>query len=46
MKTTKRQLETSKTSREATKYKAISEEIKIEAGLYYLRLIEIDKGLG
>ena len=33
-----------KQAEEATKYKAISEEIKkIEAGLYYLRLIEIDK---
>ena len=33
-----------KQAEEATKYKLISEEIKkIEAGLYYLRLIEIDK---
>ena len=33
-----------KQAEEATKYKIISEEIKkIEAGLYYLRLIEIDK---
>ena len=33
-----------KQAEEATKYKHISEEIKkIEAGLYYLRLIEIDK---
>ena len=33
-----------KQAEEATKYKSISEEIKkIEAGLYYLRLIEIDK---
>ncbi len=33
-----------KQAEEATKYKFISEEIKkIEAGLYYLRLIEIDK---
>jgi chromosome segregation protein len=33
-----------KQAEEATKYKLISEEIKkIESGLYYLRLIEIDK---
>src|SRR6056300_397378 len=33
-----------KQAEEATKYKLISEEIKkIEAGLYYLRLIEIEK---
>ncbi|MDC1033117.1 AAA family ATPase [Candidatus Pelagibacter sp.] len=33
-----------KQAEEATKYKLISEEIKkIEAGLYYLKLIEIDK---
>jgi len=33
-----------KQAEEATKYKLISQEIKkIEAGLYYLRLIEIDK---
>ena len=33
-----------KQAEEATKYRLISEEIKkIEAGLYYLRLIEIDK---
>ena len=33
-----------KQAEEATRYKLISEEIKkIEAGLYYLRLIEIDK---
>tara|TARA_B100001057_G_scaffold208718_1_gene209385 strand:+ start:1 stop:2397 length:2397 start_codon:yes stop_codon:yes gene_type:complete len=33
-----------KQAEEATKYKIISEEIKkIEAGLYYLKLIEIDK---
>ncbi len=33
-----------KQAEEATKYKQISEEIKrIEAGLYYLKLIEIDK---
>ena len=33
-----------KQAEEATKYKLISDEIKkIEAGLYYLRLIEIDK---
>jgi len=33
-----------KQAEEATKYKSISEEIKkIEAGLYYLKLIEIDK---
>jgi chromosome segregation protein len=33
-----------KQAEEATKYKFISEEIKkIESGLYYLRLIEIDK---
>ncbi|MDB2545029.1 chromosome segregation protein SMC [Candidatus Pelagibacter bacterium] len=33
-----------KQAEEATKYKFISEEIKkIEAGLYYLKLIEIDK---
>ncbi len=33
-----------KQAEEASKYKLISEEIKkIEAGLYYLRLIEIDK---
>ena len=33
-----------KQAEEATKYKFISEQIKkIEAGLYYLRLIEIDK---
>ena len=33
-----------KQAQEATKYKLISEEIKkIESGLYYLRLIEIDK---
>ena len=33
-----------KQAEEATKYKLISEEIKrIEAGLYYLRLVEIDK---
>jgi len=33
-----------KQAEEATKYKLISEEIKkIEAGLYYLRLLEIDK---
>ncbi len=33
-----------KQAEEATKYKVISEEIKkIEAGLYYLKLIEIDK---
>ncbi len=33
-----------KQAEEATKYKLISEEIKkFEAGLYYLRLIEIDK---
>jgi chromosome segregation protein len=33
-----------KQAEEATKYKIVSEEIKkIEAGLYYLRLIEIDK---
>ena len=33
-----------KQAEEATKYKTISEEIKkIEAGLYYLKLIEIDK---
>ena len=33
-----------KQAEEATKYKLITEEIKkIEAGLYYLRLIEIDK---
>lgn len=33
-----------KQAEEATKYKIISQEIKkIEAGLYYLRLIEIDK---
>ena len=33
-----------KQAEEATKYKIISEEIKkIEAGLYYLRLIDIDK---
>ena len=33
-----------KQAEEATKYKLMSEEIKkIEAGLYYLRLIEIDK---
>lgn len=33
-----------KQAEEATKYKSISEEIKkIEAGLYYLKLLEIDK---
>ena len=33
-----------KQAEEATKYKMISEEIKkVEAGLYYLKLIEIDK---
>ena len=33
-----------KQAEEATKYKSISDEIKkIEAGLYYLKLIEIDK---
>ena len=33
-----------KQAEEATKYRLISEEIKkVEAGLYYLRLIEIDK---
>ncbi len=33
-----------KQAEEATKYKLISEEIKkVEAGLYYLKLIEIDK---
>ncbi len=33
-----------KQAEEATKYKLISEEIKkIEAGLYYLKLVEIDK---
>ena len=33
-----------KQAEEATKYKNISDEIKkIEAGLYYLKLIEIDK---
>jgi len=33
-----------KQAKEATKYKLISEEIKkVEAGLYYLKLIEIDK---
>ncbi len=33
-----------KQAEEATKYKLVSEEIKkIEAGLYYLKLIEIDK---
>jgi chromosome segregation protein len=33
-----------KQAEEATKYKSITEEIKkIEAGLYYLKLIEIDK---
>ena len=33
-----------KQAEEATKYKLISEEIKkIEAGLYYLKLLEIDK---
>ena len=33
-----------KQAEEATKYKNISDEIKkIEAGLYYLKLLEIDK---
>jgi chromosome segregation protein len=33
-----------KQAEEATKYKSVSEEIKkIEAGLYYLKLLEIDK---
>ena len=32
-----------KQAEEATKYKNISDEIKVEAGLYYLKLLEIDK---
>ena len=40
----KQLLNLQKQAEEATKYKLISEEIKkIEAGLYYLKLIEIDK---
>ena len=36
-----------KQAEEATKYKSITSEIKkIEAGLYYLKLIEIDKEIG
>ena len=40
----KQLLNLQKQAEEATKYKNISDEIKkIEAGLYYLKLIEIDK---